>query len=104
MAAHATVYAATEKRCFLCRPCLNIISRAISEISVDSSEVKSFVVVRHSPDSKDLNTWILWPTPYTYIHTYKDLNTKTEGPTALEAVTRQRLVKLQQTEKTWCML
>jgi hypothetical protein len=30
----------------------------------------------------------------------KDVNTEAEGATALEAVTRQRLVKTKQTEKT----
>jgi hypothetical protein len=30
----------------------------------------------------------------------KDVNTEAEEATALEAVTRQRLVKIQQTEKT----
>jgi hypothetical protein len=31
--------------------------------------------------------------------TSKDVNNKPEEPTALEAVTRQKLVKIQQTEK-----
>jgi hypothetical protein len=34
----------------------------------------------------------------------KDVNTEAEGATALQAVTRQRLVKTQQTEKILCVL
>jgi hypothetical protein len=34
----------------------------------------------------------------------KDVNMEDEEATALEAVTRQRLVKTQQAEKTWCVL
>jgi hypothetical protein len=34
----------------------------------------------------------------------EDVNTEVEGSTALEAVTRQRQVKTQQTEKTYYVL
>jgi hypothetical protein len=36
--------------------------------------------------------------------TSKDVNTEAEEATALVAVTRRQPVKIQQTEKTWCML
>jgi hypothetical protein len=31
MAAHATMNTETEERCFMCGPCLDVISRIISE-------------------------------------------------------------------------
>lgn len=34
----------------------------------------------------------------------KDVNTEAEKSTALGALTKQRLLKAQQTEKTYCML
>jgi hypothetical protein len=34
----------------------------------------------------------------------KDVNVEAEEGTALEAMTRQQPVKIQQTEKTYCML
>jgi hypothetical protein len=34
----------------------------------------------------------------------KGMNTEAEEAMVLEAITRQQLVKIQQTEKTWCAL
>jgi hypothetical protein len=59
------------KWCFLCGPCRGVISR---------KSLKFSLVVRQSAASKGVNT-------------------EFEGSTALETVTRQRLVKTQQTEK-----
>jgi hypothetical protein len=60
--------------CLLCCPCQGVISRTSPEL-----------VVRESPASKGLNA-------------------KAERGMALEAVIRQRLVKTQQTEKSYYFL
>jgi hypothetical protein len=39
MAAHSKIDTATEERCFLCGPCLDVLNRSVSgESSVETSE------------------------------------------------------------------
>jgi hypothetical protein len=45
-----------------------------------------------------------WPPVGRQSPARKGVNTEAEDATALEAVTRRQPVKIQQTEKTWCVL
>jgi hypothetical protein len=44
MTAHETMETATKERCFLCDPCLYVISRTISESAVQCRKVKNWLV------------------------------------------------------------